>query len=367
MVGSRSGCARTAGRSRQRVARKVAVFGSFRAIATTSLVLGGLVIGLSLPGAALADSATITITTTSGQSDPAAGLPRVFDLVGNSAAPEDAFVKYRAPGGAPCAPSAASDTGRTLEAESFGYVWWVSSVNGDFSFPTVLTWPSPGTTMFCIWIAEEAETIATPITQMVTFRAPGGTIRMSVNPPSPLPGQAATITIAGASEAPEEVFATVKPYGGGTACAPTFESDSGGGVIDNAEVNGSYSVQGTYTQESAGLYQLCAWLASSRSSTPAVAGPQAFTFFVGIPAPPPPPPPPPPSHRHVCVVPKFNSHMSLATVERRIVRSHCRVGQVGYARSRSVRRGDVVRLTPRPHTHLGRGAFVTILVSAGRR
>src|ERR1035437_824198 len=72
---------------------------------------------LWLSPAALADSATITVDNTSGQSDPATQLPRVFTLTGVSAAPESVFVKYRSPGGAPCAPSAQSDSGQTLDRE----------------------------------------------------------------------------------------------------------------------------------------------------------------------------------------------------------------------------------------------------------
>lgn len=336
-----------------------------RAGVTCALACAALA-GLGAPSVVFADDATITVTTTSGQSDPAAGLPRIFTLSGNSAAPEEVFVKYRAPGGAPCAPNAASDTGQPIE--EYPNVWWGYGVNGDFSFPTVFTWPNPGTTMFCIWIAGNAEAITTPITQMITFRAPGGTINATVSPPSPLPGQEATITLTGVSEAPEEVFASVKPAGA-TSCAPTFEADSGQSVIDGDNVNGSYSVQNTYTQDSAGTYELCAWLASSASATPAIAGPQPVTFVVGTPLPPPPPPqthPQPPRPTPSCVVPRFDSRMSLATVKRRIAGSHCRVGRIRYARSRSVRRGDVVRLTPEPHTRLGDGAFVGVLVSTGR-
>lgn len=43
------------------------------------------------------------------------------------------------------------------------------------------------------------------------------------------------------------------------------------------------------------------------------------------------------------------------------------VGRVAYAHSRSVKRGDVIRLGSGPGTHLRHGAQVLILVSSGRR
>lgn len=321
-------------------------------------------LGVAAP-AALGDSASISVTNTAGVSDPAAHVPRVFTVSGVSAAPSRLWVKYRAPGGAECAADAREDSGSILEGNDFA--WWSEEVNGDFSVAHVLTWPTPGQTMFCIWIASEEEEISKPFTQVINFRSPGGTVTASISPSMPLPGQQATITVSGSSEAAAELFATVKRAGGGVSCSPDEESDTGEGVL-SAQVNGSFSQQAQYTQQTAGTYLLCVWLAASRSAVPAIAGPQPINFNVGYPPapPPPPPPPPPPSPPPPCVVPTFSTDMSLSAVKHRISASHCRVGRVRYAHSRSVRRGNVVRLSPRPHSHLSHGAYVSVLVSSGR-
>ncbi len=315
-------------------------------------------------GQALADSASISVTNTAGQSDPAAEMPRVVTVSGDTAAPERVFIKYRNPGGAPCASTA--DTGSWFENYGDEDDWYETpEVNGSFSFSHAGTWGEAGTDVFCIWLAKTGETIVSaPITQTITFRSPTGTITATVNPLMPQPGQPATVTVTGASEAAENVYAKVRPAGG-APCAATYEADPGESLIEGANVNGSFGVQATTRQSTAGTYLICLWLTSSPTNTSPVAGPQPETFTVGSPAPPPPPPLPPPPPPP-CVVPRFNSHMRLVTVEQRIRADHCGVGRVRYTRTRRFRRGAVIKLTPGPTARLGYGAHVGILVSSGR-
>jgi hypothetical protein len=228
--------------------------------------------------AALADSANLTVTTTGGQSDPVAGVPRIFTVSGTAAVSEQLFVKYRPAGGAPCAPSAYTDSG-----DSGSLPWW-DSVNGAFSVSNAVTWRTTGTTLFCIWLAPDGYTISAPISQVVTFRAPTGTISATLNPIAPRPGQQAQVTITGASEAPNEVFAKVRPAGG-APCAPTFDSDSGTSLVNYQDVNGAFTVQATTTQDAPGSYLICLWLASSSYDASPIAGPQPATFSVVQPRP----------------------------------------------------------------------------------
>src|ERR1039457_921107 len=221
--------ARTSGQGRPRRVRRR------RSKAVRSCALGSLfalIAVLMWSGMALADSASISVTTTSGQSDPAAGVPRIFTLSGVASVPEHVYVKSRAPGGAPCAPTADSDTGSGIER--YGDWGYGEEVNGDFSFQKVFTWEPPGTEVFCIWLASSGSTITTPITQTITFRAPNGTITATVNPITPTPGEKATITVTGSSEAPEKVFAKIRPSGG-APCAQTYDADSGSSLINRSE------------------------------------------------------------------------------------------------------------------------------------
>lgn len=313
---------------------------------------------LALCPQAFADSASISVTNTAGQSDPAAEMPRVFTVSGATSAPERIFIKYRNPGGAPCASTAATDTGQWFENyyEEYGEAF---ETNGVFSFSHAGTWRSTGTFVFCIWIAPNDDTIVpTPITQTLTFRSPTGTITATVNPLMPRPNQQATITIMGTSEAPENVYAKIRASGG-AACATSYEADSGQSLIEGKGVNGSFTVEATTTQSKAGTYVICLWLASSANSTLPIAGPQPENFTVGYPPPPPPPLPP-------CIVPSFSSRMHLATVEQRIRAAHCAVGKIHHVSSYRYRRGFVIRLSAKPDSTLPWQAKIEVFVSNGR-
>lgn len=320
---------------------------SIRRFATLAIATGAAL--LALTAVAFADSASISVTTTSGTSDPAAGVPRTYTLSGNTGSPKRYYVKYRATGGAPCAPSAYSDSGRSTGAD-YPTDWYGTPVNGDFSSSYAFTWRTPGTYLFCIWLATSDSQVVTPISQTIAFRSPTGTISGTVNPVTPSPGQQATVTVTGASEAPERVYARVRAEG--APCAQTYDADTGTGLIGDTNVNGSFSVQATTTQQRAGNYVVCLWLATSSNDTAPVAGPQPVPFTVAAPPPPP------------CVVPGV-TRKSLATAKRRIRAAHCSAGRVTRRHSRSVRRGAVIRSTPKAGTQLASGAAVRLVVSSG--
>jgi hypothetical protein len=247
-----------------------------------------LLVGVALFGAqsALADTATITFTDTAGNSDPAASLGRVFTVAGATAVPETLYVKYRATGGAPCAPSASVDTGTESNFEYGDH-----SPNGNFSYAHAVTWDQgAGTYLFCIWLASSASAVATPISQVITFRGPTGTISATLSPSAPIPAQPVTITVTGSSEAPEYAF--VAYNAAGVPCAATYDSDTGSEIDDGSQANGAFSF--TYTKVfTAGSYILCVWLANSSTTTTPIAGPQSIPFTVATPPPPPKPHLPP--------------------------------------------------------------------------
>lgn len=312
---------------------------------------------LAIAGSALADTATLTVNNAAGQPDPAAGLPRVFTVSGTTTgSSEHAYVKYRAIGGAGCAPTADSDTGTILDGTQGPFYSGSPSDNGAFTESDVITWPQAQTLAFCIWIAPSPTTATTPFTQTVTFRPPTGTIGATVSPKSPVAGQQFTVTVSGASEAPEVVFATL--HASGAACAPTFAADSGSTVIGGSgqPVNGSFAVPAATTLATAGGYQLCLWLASSASDASPVAGPDTATFTV-TPVPVIPPPP--------CSVPNPPATASLAVVEQALLAAHCAVGTVTRLPSPTVHAGNVIGLSPAPLSQQATGTAVAIEVSTG--
>jgi hypothetical protein len=236
--------------------------------------------------AARADSATISVLNTAGQPDPAAGVPRTFQVTGATAAPEQVFVKYRNPGGAPCAPTASSDSGASGYSDPTQLPWadfWGDDVNGSFKVSDVFTWAGSGSYMFCIWIAKDENTSATPITQIITFRSPTGTISATVNPAHPARGKTAAVTITGTSEAPENVYATA--HSAAIPCSQNYDADSslsGTVSVDSgASVNGSFVLNDSVRESGAGNYVLCLWLADASSSVTSIAGPQPIPFSVG--------------------------------------------------------------------------------------
>jgi hypothetical protein len=313
---------------------------------------GAAALLLVLTGTALADTANLSVLTTTGESDPVADVPRIFRLAGTTSVPKRVYVKTRAPGGAPCAPSAASDSGSRIYADPVSF--YGESVNGTFTLQGVKTWPEAGEAMFCIWLSDgDSSTIATPITQTIAFRGPSGTISATVAPGSPAPQQRTTITITGSSETPAVAYAKLR-RAGGAGCAPSASSDSGQYLgYDGRAVNGAFSFT-VDTSQSAGTYLACLWLAESSSDANPIAGPQSVTFTVTAPPPPP------------CLVPRLGTDRRGATVKAQLRAAHCRAGSRKRVYSRWPK-GSVIRLAPRAGTQLPSGARVRLTISKGRR
>jgi hypothetical protein len=312
-----------------------------------ALALLGL---LTFAGASMADTVSISVLNTAGEPDAAAFLPRVFTVSGTSSLEDGLYIKHRAPGGAPCAPTASSDSGAWFDYYQPG--GGRGNVNGTFSESDTLTWGAPGPSTFCIWLVHgNSETIATPITQTIDFRSPTGTITASVSPTVPKLNERASVTVTGSSEAPARVYAKIRQTGG-APCAPTYDSDTGRPLLEGNSVNGSFSLAMTTMQSSAGEYLVCLWLARSSNDSAPIAGPQPETFVVAAPPPP-------------CVVPTINPRAGLATVEQRIHSASCALGQVRYLASRTVRRGEVIALSPASGTRLGNGSPIGVTVSSG--
>ena len=302
--------------------------------------------GLAAP--ALADTASLTVTDAAGRPDPVAEVGRTFTLTGNTpSANKYVYVKYRPTGGAACTTSAYTDAGYELSAFYARYL----GAGGNFQFVNTQTWSTPGTFMFCIWVADSSSATATPITQTITFRSATGTISATVNPPTPQAGQEATITIVGSSEAPKYVYAKIRPAGG-AACTTTAYADSGDELgVYGTSVNGAFSLT-TATKQDAGNYLICLWLADSSSDSAPIAGPQPVAFTVLAPPSP-------------CVVPSIAPGTPFAQVASRLAAAQCTVGKRRYVASRRFARGALIKLTPAAGTSLSHLATVDVLLSSG--
>jgi hypothetical protein len=319
---------------------------SRRTIAIMVAALAALLLG-SAP--ARADTATLSFVDASGHGDPAVGLGRTYTLIGNTGSSKRVYVKYRATGGAPCAPSAASDAG-TGDLDGIGWAFYpTTAFNGDFSYRSTGVWDHSGTYMFCIWFANSESETATPIRQDITFREPTGTISGSVSPVTPQAGQAATVTITGSSEAPKRVYATYR-LAGGAPCSVSYDADSGRGLVDGTSVNGAFGLTQTLTITTPGSYVICMWLADSSGDSGPVAGPQTATFTVPAP----------------CIVPQLSPGATLSSVRSGLAAANCGVGATSQEASTSVKRGRLIRLGSGSGSQLAPGTAVSIVVSSGR-
>ena len=245
---------------------------------------GFLLMILGLAGPAFADSASISVTDTGGKFDPVTGVPRTYTVSGTTSSPKNIYVKVRNPGPTPCAPTADSDSGEYWDGYD-GFYGRGGDANGNFKFSDVFATDLEGSYLFCIWVADSDDTSVTAIAQTITFRAPSGTISATISPTNPQPGQQATATINGVSEAPERVYGLARPAG--TPCAQTYDADYRALTGDNysagdgTDVNGNFNVPMEVTQSTAGNYVLCLWLADSSDDASPVAGPQPIPFTVG--------------------------------------------------------------------------------------
>jgi hypothetical protein len=243
--------------------------GAVAGIAVTVGLLAGA-------GSALADSASLTVTTDAGVSDPVAYIPRNFTVSGSVTGAKKLFVKHRAAGGPPCAGSAYTDPGTFLDTSFYG-----ATVSGPFSITRVLTWRTPGSWMLCYWFANAETAPAPAITQVVSVRQPPGSIGAAVNPVAPVAGEHATITLSGATEATRRVYAKIRPADG-TPCAASFDADPGGAMTDGWTVTGAYSIPTYLNNPVLGRWLVCMWLAGeSDDQLPVAQSSQVFDVVRG--------------------------------------------------------------------------------------
>jgi hypothetical protein len=238
------------------------------------VALASLVATLALlggAGPALADTASLSVTTDAGLVDPVAYVPRVFTVSGTASVSEYLFVKHRAAGGPPCAASAYTDSGTFLDGGFYGV-----PVSGSFALRKTLTWRRPGTWMVCFWMASEETSIATPTTEVMTVRAPAAAISATMSPNPAHAGEPAQITVAGTTEANRRVYAKIRAADG-MPCAPTFDADPGGSMIAGWSVEGAFALKANLDNPVLGQYLVCTWLAGdSADDLPVAAVGQVF-------------------------------------------------------------------------------------------
>jgi hypothetical protein len=291
-------------------------------------------------GSARAAVTAVTVTDAAGRADPAARVSDVVTVTGSAPVDEYVWLTFRPAGGAPCAASYDDDSGTGLIS--------YDEVDGAFAEKATVTAPAAGAYLFCAWLADSSDTVTKPFARSIAFRAPVESITAAFAPARPRPHRAFKVTVSGTSEAPTEAFAAMQRAG--APCAPTFASDPGGTLLSWQDVDGDFSLSASDGGEDAGAYVACLWLADSADDAAALAGPIGVPVTVASPP-------------HACVVPRLRGSRRLRAVKRRIRAAHCTIGTIRHTPRTRLRRGLVVRLSPRSGRRLAHGAPVSIVVS----
>ncbi len=301
-----------------------------------------------LAATASADTATIAFTDANGVSDPVARAIRTVTISGTTSAPEHLYVKYRAAGGAPCASSWHDDPGGLPFTHSYTGDSFADPVSGDFSLRLTGPWPSVGAQLLCMWLASSPTQDVTPIGQVVTFRAPTGTIAVNLTTPQIVLGEAITVTISGSSEAPATVDATL--HGGvNFPCAASYRDDGGRTLVGNHAVHGAFSFSATTTDLFATDTMVCVWLTDPFGPFTPFAGPQQATFSTLV----------------RCVVPEIPAGTPRVRVVAALMAEHCALGRVTLAPSTSQPRGTLIRLGTAASTPVEPPGLVDAVFSTG--
>jgi hypothetical protein len=237
------------------------------------ITLVALAGALSLSGSASADSVSLAVLDAAGKSDPVQDIGRTFDFTVTASSNTYLYVAYRPTGGPACAPTVSSDSGSSFLAEQV--------TSGTQHIKQVTTFSARGSFLFCMWLGPSSSQAQTILSQKITFRAPRGSISFTSTPRTVGINKPVKLTFSGVSEAPRGLYVTWRKSGG-AGCAPTYSSDSGSGIVDGENVNGSFRITSLQTFSERGSYVFCAWIAKSSSDTDPIAGPKRFAFNVGI-------------------------------------------------------------------------------------
>jgi hypothetical protein len=284
--------------------------------------------------------------------EPAESITTQLGATVSGANSEDQlWVRVKPSGGEGCAANPTADKGEQI------LVTDTTPESNPYSTSTNHTFQAAGSYLLCGWLvkAGSPETSLVSTSTTIPVRRPHLSLSISV-PPRVLPGQTFQIATTAQAETSRQLWEYLAPYTGDPCPANAAAAARASGATT---VLGAWNVTGgpftesiNETLTSTGTYLICAYFEYPERES----APEAATSAQTIIASPPPP----------CVVPKFRSGASLASVEQKIRAAHCTVGKISSAASTTVPRGGVVSLSPAPGKTLTAGTAVRIVTSAGR-
>lgn len=307
-----------------------------------------------MTGASTANADEPKVTVGIGP-DPVESITTQLSVAGAGSSSDGIVeLKVQSTGGEACAANPGADKGDFVGSESGN---GTESLTRNWSFATA------GTYLLCGWLSDGTKS-GTPVvataSAVVTIRQPHISISV-LAPASVRPAEIFQIATTAQSETTREVFQFILPRTGRGCPANAGAAASTAGEAQTywPSLGSPWNVTGgpftaTVNEHFSGVggYFVCAYAEYPSASSPPEATASAT---ISVLAPPPP-----------CVVPHFTSRSTVASIERRLLAAHCRVGAVRHVRSARYRRGRLISLSPRPGSRAASAAPVTIVVSAGR-
>lgn len=309
----------------------------------------GMAVGLA------SASAAPSIELTRGAAEPVESITTQLGGVVTNGGGDSFFVHVKPTGGAGCAANPNADAGEEVIGE------FVTSQVNPVSFSENWTFHISGEYRECAWVTKGVDSEEVQATAEATFRVRQPHLALTISvPASVATGQTFQVVTTAQAETERSVFEYALPNTGDGCPANAAAAGKSSGeneILSYWDVTGGpVSETKNESVNSAGTYLFCAYFEYPDSEDPPELSANAQLTVL---APPPPPPP--------CIVPNFTTHTMLTSIEQSLHAAGCTVGRVRYTASRSVRRGDVIKLTPASGTKLSPGATIEILVSNGPR
>lgn len=256
-------------------------------------------------------------------------------------------VKLRA-AGAPCAATAAADPGTNLLDRS--------AIEPTFAVTAVTTFDVAGQYVICGW-ARDTTKADTPVvasaSAAVTVRAPKLSLNVSA-PAAVAIDDLFTVTTVASAEVARRAYAGLIPNAG-KGCPATYgELQKTKGVVPVLDQAGLAVTGGPLTDRqqislpAKGKYLACGYIHRAAITDPAQATSKA-EFTVGTP----------------CVVPNLKGKTT-AAAKKALAKAHCRLGKSKKAKSKTVKRGRIIRTGKKAGTSLPPNTAVGVVVSKGR-
>jgi hypothetical protein len=378
-----------------------------------------LIVVLLASGIGVSSAQAAATMQLSVAADPAESITTQLGANGNGDGNPDYLVlKVKSAGGQGCAANPSADNGDDVINSA-------SEDNATYSETRNWTFDAAGSYLLCGWLArQDNSSVVATASQSISVRPPHLSLAISV-PASVQTGQTFQVATTAQAETSRYASEYILPDTG-SGCPANASAASGSSGEISASFNSWNVVGGPFTQtlnetlSGQGTYLICAYFEYPSAQSPPEATASAKTTVM------PPPPPcvvpkfastttlaaveaalraadctvgkvryasslrvgrgdvvalnPTPgktlaaggavdivvSTGPPCLVPAIRSGAGVASVERRIIAANCAVGGISHARSRTVRRGRVIRLALRAGTRLAAGARVNLVVSRGK-